>query len=104
MVPSSLGDIFAGFKLTVGFALLRTRITPGTWAAVALATAGLAVISLQGFSVGYGEGTQYGPQYQDWQVRLYEGTNIIEFFYSNARGQIPTCLTNWGTRSLTTSS
>ncbi|HVK39805.1 MAG TPA: choice-of-anchor D domain-containing protein [Candidatus Kapabacteria bacterium] len=62
------------------------------------------VIDYDDISVGYAEGTQYGPQFQDWQVRLYEGTNIIEFYYSNARGQIPTCLTNWGTRSLTTSS
>jgi drug/metabolite transporter (DMT)-like permease len=35
--------------------LLRTRIGPLTWAAVALATAGLGVLTLQGFSVGYGE-------------------------------------------------
>ena len=35
--------------------LLRTRITRLTWAAVALATAGLGVLTLEGFSVGYGE-------------------------------------------------
>ena len=35
--------------------LLRTRITALTWAAVALATAGLGVLTLDGFSVGYGE-------------------------------------------------
>ncbi|WP_028650596.1 DMT family transporter [Nocardioides halotolerans] len=35
--------------------LLRTRIGPLTWAAVALATAGLGVLTLQGFSIGYGE-------------------------------------------------
>jgi drug/metabolite transporter (DMT)-like permease len=35
--------------------LLRTRITPMTWAAVALATIGLAVLTLDGFAVGYGE-------------------------------------------------
>ena len=35
--------------------LLRSRITPLTWGAVALATAGLAVLTLDGFSVGYGE-------------------------------------------------
>ena len=35
--------------------LLRTRITAMTWAAVALATAGLGVLTLQGFSIGYGE-------------------------------------------------
>ena len=35
--------------------LLGTRITAVTWAAVALATAGLGVLTLNGFSVGYGE-------------------------------------------------
>ena len=35
--------------------LLRSRITPLTWGAVALATAGLAVLTLEGFAVGYGE-------------------------------------------------
>ncbi len=35
--------------------ILRSRITPMTWAAVALATAGLAVLTLDGLSVGYGE-------------------------------------------------
>lgn len=35
--------------------LLRTRITAMTWAAVALATAGLGVLTLEGLSVGYGE-------------------------------------------------
>ena len=35
--------------------LLRSRITAMTWGAVALATAGLAVLTLQGLAVGYGE-------------------------------------------------
>lgn len=35
--------------------LLRTRITAVTWGAVALATVGLGVLTLDGFSVGYGE-------------------------------------------------
>ncbi len=35
--------------------VLRTRITAMTWAAVALATAGLGVLTLEGFSIGYGE-------------------------------------------------
>ncbi len=35
--------------------LLHTRITAMTWSAVALATAGLAVLTLDGFAVGYGE-------------------------------------------------
>jgi drug/metabolite transporter (DMT)-like permease len=38
-----------------GAVLLRDRIGRATWAAVLLATAGLAVLSLRGFSVGYGE-------------------------------------------------
>ncbi|WP_239456403.1 DMT family transporter [Nocardioides solisilvae] len=36
--------------------LLGTRITRTTWAAVALATGGLAVLTLEGVAVGYGEG------------------------------------------------
>ena len=39
----------------LGAVLLREHIRPVTWAAVALATAGLAVLSLQGFAVGAGE-------------------------------------------------
>lgn len=35
--------------------ILRTRVTTTTWAAVVLATAGLGVLTLDGFSVGYGE-------------------------------------------------
>jgi drug/metabolite transporter (DMT)-like permease len=35
--------------------VLRTRISGLTWGAVALAVCGLAVLTLQGFSVGYGE-------------------------------------------------
>jgi drug/metabolite transporter (DMT)-like permease len=35
--------------------LLRTRITPLTWSAVALAAAGLGILTLDGFAVGYGE-------------------------------------------------
>ena len=35
--------------------LLRTRITALTWLAVGLATTGLAVLTLEGFSLGYGE-------------------------------------------------
>ena len=35
--------------------LLRSRIGPMTWAAVALAAAGLGVLTLDGFAVGYGE-------------------------------------------------
>lgn len=35
--------------------LLRSRISGATWAAVALATAGLGVLTLDGLSLGYGE-------------------------------------------------
>ena len=35
--------------------LLRTRITRLTWGAVALATGGLAVLTLEGVAIGYGE-------------------------------------------------
>jgi drug/metabolite transporter (DMT)-like permease len=35
--------------------LLRTRITAVTWGAVLLATVGLGILTLDGFSVGYGE-------------------------------------------------
>ncbi|MGN6502446.1 MAG: DMT family transporter [Pseudolysinimonas sp.] len=37
-------------------AILRTRITRSTWGAVALAIIGLGVLTLQGLSIGYGEG------------------------------------------------
>ncbi|MCZ4497460.1 MAG: permease [Marmoricola sp.] len=37
-------------------AILRTRINALTWAAVGLAVAGLAVLTLSGLSIGYGEG------------------------------------------------
>jgi drug/metabolite transporter (DMT)-like permease len=35
--------------------ILRTRVSATTWGAVVLATAGLGVLTLDGFSVGYGE-------------------------------------------------
>jgi drug/metabolite transporter (DMT)-like permease len=35
--------------------ILRSRITAATWGAVGLATAGLGVLTLHGFSIGYGE-------------------------------------------------
>ena len=35
--------------------ILRTKISRTVWAAAVLATAGLGVLSLQGFSIGYGE-------------------------------------------------
>lgn len=39
----------------LGAMLLRDRVTPSTWVAVLLSTAGLAVLSLRGLSVGFGE-------------------------------------------------
>lgn len=39
----------------LGAVILRSRISPATWIAVGLATAGLGALSLNGFSVGYGE-------------------------------------------------
>ncbi|HET6152510.1 MAG TPA: DMT family transporter [Marmoricola sp.] len=37
-------------------AILRTRTTPLTWVAVALAMVGMGVLSLNGLSIGFGEG------------------------------------------------
>jgi drug/metabolite transporter (DMT)-like permease len=57
--PASVSGFVTGLYVvfTPLFAalLLRTRITALTWAAVALATAGLGVLTLNGLSVGYGE-------------------------------------------------
>ncbi len=57
--PASVSGFITGLYVvcTPLFAalLLRQRIGPATWAAVALAMAGLAVLTLSGFSVGYGE-------------------------------------------------
>ncbi len=57
--PASVSGFITGMYVvcTPLFAalILRTRITAMTWGAVALATAGLGVLTLNGFSVGYGE-------------------------------------------------
>ncbi len=57
--PASVSGFITGMYVvcTPLFAalLLRHRIGPLTWAAVALAMGGLAVLSLSGLSVGYGE-------------------------------------------------
>ncbi len=57
--PASVSGFITGLYVvaTPLFAavLLRTRITPLTWGAVLLAVTGLAVLTLDGFSVGYGE-------------------------------------------------
>ncbi len=57
--PASVSGFITGMYVvaTPLFAavLLRNRITGMTWAAVLLAFAGLAVLTLDGFSIGYGE-------------------------------------------------
>lgn len=57
--PASVSGFITGMYvvLTPLFAawILRTRIGALTWAAVALATVGLGVLTLGGFSLGYGE-------------------------------------------------
>ncbi|WP_182526325.1 DMT family transporter [Nocardioides dongkuii] len=57
--PASVSGFITGMYVVctplLAAVLLRTRITPLAWGAVALATAGLGVLTLDGFSVGYGE-------------------------------------------------
>ena len=57
--PASVSGFITGMYVVctplLAAALLRTRITAMTWGAVVLATGGLAVLTLNGFSVGYGE-------------------------------------------------
>jgi len=57
--PASVSGFITGMYvvLTPVFAavLLRSRITAMTWGAVLLATSGLAVLTLNGLSIGYGE-------------------------------------------------
>jgi drug/metabolite transporter (DMT)-like permease len=57
--PASVSGFITGMYVvcTPLFAawILHTRIGPLTWAAVALATVGLGVLTLGGFSLGYGE-------------------------------------------------
>lgn len=47
--------MFVVFTPILSGILLRRRVGPAAWAAVALATAGLGVISLHGFGLGYGD-------------------------------------------------
>ncbi|MCX6401180.1 MAG: DMT family transporter [Propionibacteriales bacterium] len=57
--PASVSGFITGLYVvaTPLFAalILRSRISRATWAAVLLATAGLGVLTLDGFSIGYGE-------------------------------------------------
>ena len=61
--PASVSGFITGMYVvsTPLFAavLLRTRIGALTWVAVLLATVGLAVLSLRGLSIGYGEGLTF---------------------------------------------
>ncbi len=57
--PASVSGFITGMYVVatplLAALLLHLRISPMTWAAVALAAAGLGVLTLEGFSVGYGE-------------------------------------------------
>ncbi|RYB96404.1 DMT family transporter [Nocardioides glacieisoli] len=57
--PASVSGFVTGLYVVctplLAAAILRTRIPPVTWVAVALATVGLGVLALRGLSVGFGE-------------------------------------------------
>jgi drug/metabolite transporter (DMT)-like permease len=57
--PASISGFITGLYVVLtpllGAAILRTRLTGLTWVAALVATAGLAVLTLEGFSLGYGE-------------------------------------------------
>ncbi len=57
--PASISGFVTGLYVVctplLAAAILRTRIPRITWAAVLLATVGLGVLALNGFSIGYGE-------------------------------------------------
>jgi drug/metabolite transporter (DMT)-like permease len=55
-VSGFITGLFVVLTPIFGAVLLRTRLRPIVWVAVALATAGLALISLRGTHVGTGEG------------------------------------------------
>lgn len=62
------------------------------------------VINYESISRGYCDGCEYGPMFMDFQVRLYEGSNKIEFYYENATSTWPSCISSWwGTGSTSTS-
>lgn len=54
-VSGFITGMYVVFTPLLAAVVLRTRINAMTWLAVALATAGLGVLTLEGFSVGYGE-------------------------------------------------
>ena len=53
-VSGFITGMYVVFPPVFAAAILRTRIGPLTWVAVALATVGLGVLTLGGFSIGYG--------------------------------------------------
>jgi drug/metabolite transporter (DMT)-like permease len=57
--PASVSGFITGMYVVctplLAAAILHTRISPLTWGAVLLAVGGLGVLTLNGFSVGYGE-------------------------------------------------
>lgn len=54
-VSGFVTGMYVVFTPLLGALIFRDRIGRGTWLAVALATAGLAILSLKGFSLGLGE-------------------------------------------------
>ena len=54
-VSGFITGMYVVFTPILAAYILRSRITPMTWAAVTLATLGLGVLTLSGLSVGYGE-------------------------------------------------
>ena len=54
-VSGFVTGLYVVFTPLLAAAILHTRIPPITWAAVVLATIGLGVLALDGFSIGYGE-------------------------------------------------
>ena len=54
-VSGFITGLYVVITPVLGAAILRVRVRPRVWLAVGLATVGLGVLSLNGFSVGYGE-------------------------------------------------
>ena len=54
-VSGFITGMYVVFTPIIAAFIMRSRITPMTWAAVSLATLGLGVLTLSGLSVGYGE-------------------------------------------------
>jgi drug/metabolite transporter (DMT)-like permease len=54
-VSGFVTGMYVVFTPVLASLVLRTRVTAMTWGAVLLATIGLGVLTLDGFSVGYGE-------------------------------------------------